>query len=255
MSDPRPGKMTLIEIVQNILSAMDSDEVNSIGDTVEAVQVADIVQETFYEIIGGLEEPHRSNSFRLESVSDVNKPNYLKIPASVKDIETLYYDKQTSGKVTWKEVTYISPKAFVQLSLQQSTGSNVTAVTDFSNVVHYIINNAHPTYYTSFDDQYLVFNSWDSTLGSTMQEGYSLALGSEMPSFTMEDTFVPDLPADYFPLLLSEAKQSAFVNLKQVSNSVEDRRSRRQRVRLMNNIHRAKRKQSSGVNFGRQANH
>jgi hypothetical protein len=255
MSDPRPGKMTLIEIVQNILSAMDSDEVNSIGDTVEAVQVADIVQETFYEIIGGLEEPHRSNAFQLESLSDVNKPNYLKIPGSVKDIEQLYYDTQKSSKVTWEKVTYLSPGEFLQVSLNQSTSSNTTAVTDFSGAVHYIINNAHPTYYTSFDDEYLVFNSWKSSTGSTLQGVYSMALGTQMPSFTMEDTFVPDLPADYFPLLLSEAKQSAFVNLKQVSNSVEDRRSRRQRVRLMNNIHRAKRKQSSGVNFGRQANH
>jgi hypothetical protein len=90
---------------------------------------------------------------------------------------------------------------------------------------------------------------------STLQEHKSLALGTEMPTFTMEDTFIPALPADYFPLLLSEAKQSAFVNLKQVSNSIEDRRSRRQRVRLMNNIHRAKRGRERGVDFGRKANH
>ena len=255
MADPRPGKMTLIEIVQNILSAMDSDEVNSFGDTVEAVQVADIVQETFYEIIGGLEEPHRSNSFRLESLSNVDKPNYLKLPGSVKDVEALYYDKQKSSKVTWEEVTYLVPSEFVKLSLQQSTGSDVTAIIDFSGATHYIINNANPTYYTSFDDEYLIFNAWDNDVESTLQEHKSLALGTEMPSFTMEDTFIPDLPADYFPLLLSEAKQSAFVNLKQVSNSIEDRRSRRQRVRLMNNIHRAKRGRERGVDFGRKANH
>ena len=41
-------KMTLLDITQSILSAMDSDYANSIGDTVEAEQVATIVKETYY---------------------------------------------------------------------------------------------------------------------------------------------------------------------------------------------------------------
>jgi hypothetical protein len=257
MADPRPGKMTLIEIVQNVLSAMDSDEVNSIGDTVEALQVAEIAKETFYEIIGGLEEPHRSNAFRLDSVSDVNRPNYLKLPAQVKDVEAVYYNYLTDSKDTWTEIKYISPGDFIRMSLGRSTGDDVTAVTDFSGASHYIVNNDDPTYYTSFDDEYLVFDSWDLSKESTLQEHKSQCLGTQMPSFDLEDTFIPDIPADYFPLLLAEVKQSAFVNLKQVSNSIEDRRARRQRVRLLNNLHRAKRdkKYNEGINYGRKPNH
>jgi hypothetical protein len=37
-------KMTLLEMTQNILSAMNSDEVNSITDTVESLQVAEEIQ-------------------------------------------------------------------------------------------------------------------------------------------------------------------------------------------------------------------
>lgn len=257
MADPRPGKMTLLEIVQNVLSAMDSDEVNSIGDTVEALQVAEIAKETFYEIIGGLEEPHRSNAFQLESVSDVDRPNYLKLPAKVKDIESIYYNYLVSGNSTWTEIQYIYPEDFIRLSLSRSASSNVTLVTDFSGATHYIGNNSDPTYYTSFDDEYLVFDSWDLSKESTLQEHKSQCLGTEMPSFTLEDTFIPDLPADYFPLLLAEVKQSSFVNLKQVSNSIEDRRARRQRVRLLNNQHRAKRNKqyNEGINYGRKPNH
>ena len=39
-------KKNLLEIVQNILSDMDSEEVNTISDTVEAMQVAQIVETT-----------------------------------------------------------------------------------------------------------------------------------------------------------------------------------------------------------------
>ena len=40
-------KFTLLEMVQEILSDMDSDEVDSIEDTVEAEQVATIVRSTY----------------------------------------------------------------------------------------------------------------------------------------------------------------------------------------------------------------
>ena len=37
-------KRTLLEMTQDILSAIDADEVNSIDDTVEATQVATIIK-------------------------------------------------------------------------------------------------------------------------------------------------------------------------------------------------------------------
>jgi hypothetical protein len=40
------AKMTLLEIVQDILSDMDSDEVNSINDSVESLQLAQMIKST-----------------------------------------------------------------------------------------------------------------------------------------------------------------------------------------------------------------
>ena len=45
------AKMTLLEITQDIMSDMDSDNVNSINDSVEALQVAQVVKTTYYNII------------------------------------------------------------------------------------------------------------------------------------------------------------------------------------------------------------
>ncbi len=44
-------KYTLLEIVQEILSDMDSDEVNSIDDTTESEQVATIVKSTYLSMM------------------------------------------------------------------------------------------------------------------------------------------------------------------------------------------------------------
>ena len=45
------AKLTLLEMTQDIMSDMDSDEINSINDSVEALQVAQIIKTTYYNII------------------------------------------------------------------------------------------------------------------------------------------------------------------------------------------------------------
>jgi hypothetical protein len=47
------AKMTLLEMTQDILSDMDSDEVNSINDSVESLQVAQIIKTTYFNIVNG----------------------------------------------------------------------------------------------------------------------------------------------------------------------------------------------------------
>ena len=69
-------KKTLLEIVQNILNEMDSDEINSIDETVEASQVAQIVRSCYDEIISRDNWPHLKKMVQLEASDDITKPNY-----------------------------------------------------------------------------------------------------------------------------------------------------------------------------------
>ena len=66
---PKP----LIEYVQDILSSMDSDEVNSISDTVESMQVATILKNCYEELVANIELPEEYTLFHLDSSSDVSK--------------------------------------------------------------------------------------------------------------------------------------------------------------------------------------
>lgn len=248
------AKMNLLEIVQSILSDMDSDNVNSINDTIESLQVANIVKTTYFELIDRRDWPHLHQLVALNSVSDVSRPNYLKLPDSVVELEFLQYNKRksTDTKDRYEPVTYLYPDDFIlKANALDSSKATVTSVTDTSGVKINVTTDRAPTYWTSFDDEYIVFDSYDSDVDTTMQGSKTQCRGIIYPSWSALDTFTPDLPADSFSLLLEEAKSAAFLVIKQVANEKAEQRSRRQQVRQTQKSYRAK----GGVrypNYGRK---
>jgi len=215
------AKKTLLDMTQNILSAMDSDEVNSIGDTVESLQVAEVIRETYEYITVGIDVPGRSGIIKLDASVDVDLPNYMTVPSNVERIEWIRYNGNT--------VEYKSPLAFMDYVAGRGTGDEVTIIENMA-----IYNDRDPLFYTSFDDDTVVFDAFDSTEGSTLMQSKTLCWGQRSLAFDMEDSFIPLLPLDMFPRLLAESKAACFVNFKQVSNTTEERRARNQKVVNMN---------------------
>ena len=60
-------KYTLLDLTQAILRALGSDEVNSISDTTEALDVANIVKEAYYTIISEIDFREQSGLFHLDA--------------------------------------------------------------------------------------------------------------------------------------------------------------------------------------------
>ena len=58
---------TLLQIVQSILDEMDADNVNSIGDTIESIQVASIVRDCYEELLSNRNWPHMKQLIQLEA--------------------------------------------------------------------------------------------------------------------------------------------------------------------------------------------
>lgn len=235
--------MTLLEIVQDILDDMESDNVNSISDTVESLRVAGIVKTTFYELIARRDWPHLNQLFAMDSVSDTAKPNYLKLPSGTQELEFLKYNcrKSTDTRDKYQKIEYMYPDNFLHRQNQLNDSlSNVSQVTDTSGVVFSIYNDRAPTYWTSFDDEYIVFDAYDSAVDTTVQGSKTQCRGIIEPSWSAVDTFVPDLPPDSFSLLLEEAKSAAFYSIKQVPNEKAEQRSKRQQRRLARKSFRAK---------------
>lgn len=224
-------KQTLLEIVQEILNDMDSDEVNSIDDTTESQQVANIVKSCFKEMISNRNWPHTRKLITLDPSLDVNKPNYFKLPENIKELVQFQYDKARpdDSSLQMRDVKYLYPDEFLRFtSSRRQDNPNIQTVTDFSGIKLLIQNDKAPDYWTAFDDDYMVCDSYTASLESTLMSSKSLALVYQIPEWHHLDNSVPDLPAEAFSALIEEAKSTAFIALKQVTNQKAESKAQRQ---------------------------
>lgn len=234
------AKLTLLDMTQSILSALDSDPVDSIDETIEAVQVADLVKEAFFELLSQRDWPFLLSLGNLQGLGDVGNPTKMKMPNTWNKVKWLKYNKN--------EVTYLDPEEFQRvLDLRKELAGVVDA--------NGYVLNTDPTYWTTFDDVYVWFDSYDSAVESSLQGSKSKAYVSVQPTWTHADTFIPPIPEKFFPTLLAEAKSQAFVNLKQQANTREERKAQRGRVIMQNEAWRndeGEIKYNRKVNYGRR---
>lgn len=223
-------KLSLLDIVQDIANDLDTDEVNSIDDTVEAQQIAQIVKTCYFEMIANRNWPHLRKLIRLDSANDITKPNYLKLPDNVKELVFFKYEKQKLGvdRVETSDVKFKHPDDFLRLVSARSSTANVEEIVDFSGTKLLILNNVAPSFWTSFDDTYIVTDSYDSAVDDTLQSAKSQCLAYTNPTWSRTDGFIPDLPIEAFPLLVEEAKSTASVKLKQIVDQKAEQKAARQ---------------------------
>lgn len=225
------SKPTLLAIVQEILSDMDSDVINSIDDTDEAGQVAQIVKSTYDAMISNRNWAHTKRILKVDVYSDNTKPTHLLVQDEIKEMISIFYDKKKLGetRLQYLEVDWLEPDDFLRFTNKRNNDdTNTMVVTDPSGVKLLIQNDKAPTYYTSFDDKTIVFDSYDSTVDNTIQTSKTQARAYVIPEFLISDDTIPDLPREAFSALIEEAKSKAMFKLKQMSDSKAEQESVRQ---------------------------
>lgn len=222
-------RLTLLEMVQRILESMESDEVNSYSDTTESSAVANIIKETFDYLTARMDLPRTQTLFQLTASGDNTKPVLMTKPTDVIDIDSVQYSHTSSGKVIWEDVSAMDPEDFLRMQMglneSETNISTMNLSLDGTDFVMKYYTDRKPKYYTTFEGDQIVFDSYDSTAGDTLQQSRTMCTGSKVPTFTMSDTFVPDLSPRQFQLLLNEAKDQAFIELKQQQNAHASRRA------------------------------
>ena len=224
-------KMTLLELTQNILSSMDSDEVNSYSDTTESRQVAEIIRTAYYNIIARAQLPEHQDLFSLDASGDTALPVLMYKPENVRKIEWIKYDKSDSGVASEPEYDYVTFLPLAQfLNIVHKLDPDETNVDSLTlnDHIYYYRNDIAPTYYTVIGDYNILFDAYNEDVDDTLQETKTICFGQIQPTFTLDDDFTPDLDAAQFPLLLNEAKSLAFLELKQMTNEKAEQESRRQ---------------------------
>lgn len=230
------NRLTLLEIVQDTLEALGSDKVDAITDTRESIEVASLARTVYYELLDRDEWPHLITSRQLTSVADTNTPNFLQIPEEVVLIHGLMYETTESGDTdkTMKEIKYLHPSEFLAHLYKRNTSeTNVDEVTEISGSIPlWIINDQPPEYWTSFDDEYVCFDAYDSDVESTMVGSKCVVRAKTIPAWTESDSFVPDMPDQMFSTYMAELLSSASLMLKQTDDPKAEQRSRRGISRL-----------------------
>jgi hypothetical protein len=224
------SKLTLLQITQDILSDMNSDDVSSITDTIESLQVVQIIESTYNELIARKNWPHTRKLIQLEASGSSTKPTHMKAPEVVKEIVEVNYNKKksTDTREKWSSVKYLYPDEFLRMTNGYNTdNTNTDEITDYSGVKFLIKTDKAPDYYTSFDDEYFVFDSYDSDVDSTLQATKTQVVAFTFPTFTVEDDFIPDLPIEMFPAFLAECKSVCFARIKQTPDAKAEQQSRR----------------------------
>jgi hypothetical protein len=241
-------KRTLLEIVQSILNDMDSEAVNSISDTVEASQIASVVEDTYYNIIAARDIPEHKQLLSITSLSSMARPTHFEYPSNTKEIEKLFYNEGTSGD-SWKEIRFAEPLEF--LNRMDSTSSASTTVPDVAGGTSlYIRNDRMPSYYTTFDDEHIVMDAYDSSVEGILSSAKTRAYGTVYPTFTQIDTFEPDLDDTMLPYLLAESKSVCFSLFKSGVDQKVEQSARRLKSYVQNDMYRTKR-ENKRPNYGR----
>lgn len=232
-------RTTLLSMVQSILSDMDSEDVNSISDTVEAQQIASVIQDTYFNLISAREIPEHKQMLQLTSLSNSQKPTHFRYPNNTKEIEVLFYNTATSGS-TYTQVYFLEPIDF--LNRVDETATNTLQVeTVAGEVPVFVYTDRMPKYYTSFDDDNIIMDAYDSSIETTLQTSKSRAYGTLYPTFSITDDFEPDLDDTMLPYLLAEAKSTCFSLFKSGSDPKVEQAARRLKSYVQNDMYKTRR--------------
>lgn len=226
-------KYTLLELVQSVSSSIGGDEVNSITDTSESQQILEILKTVYDGIVSRSNLPTHKVLFNLNASGTVAKPVLMTMPGTITDIDWVRYNRIMTGDADprWTDIRFQPIDQFI--SMTQQLNPSETWVDSFSHTVNtftFIFNyrtDIGPTYYTTFDDNTLIFDAFDSSVDTTLQSSKTLCYGALANTFIQQDTWVPNLQPEQFMLLINEAKAMAWAELKQASNSKAEQNARR----------------------------
>jgi hypothetical protein len=257
-------KLTLLELTQNILSALNSDEVNSIGDTVESKQVAECIRTSYFNMQGRYDLPEHNQLFQLIPSDNVSLPTVMTKPIGINRIDWVKYYNELSPYAVDTANEFIHdldvdlegspptvppPPAYGDVHILDHRHF-IDMVNEFNplegDVLTYSLvvqNEASstpntftlqcktdkvPEYCCVLQNYYIIFDSYDSSVDNTLQGNKTMVSGWVLPQFTMEDTAFVDLDDAQYPLLLNEAKSLAFLELKQMPHAKAEQEVNRQ---------------------------
>jgi len=193
-------KLTLLELVQDMLVASDSENVSSVGETEDAGMCVNIANREFERLISKFRWKHTKEFSKLEVTSILNEMT-LGTTAIAIDPSTVYY---SDSKIYWME-----PDRFLAYTITRLTSES--NIVESNNVKVY--SDRDPQYFTSFDDSTLVFDAYPNASG--LVKANTDVIVYTMPTSRLTDNSEYfDLPAQAFSALSQRCISKAILEIK-----------------------------------------
>jgi hypothetical protein len=233
-------RYSLLQLVQLTLSSLDGDEVNSISDTTESLQVAQCAQMVYNDLITVTDLPEQFQLFSLTASNDPTIPIVMYRPENIESIDWVKYQRtiqdDTTGQLWWTMLTPIGIEEFLKrqdgLSLDAPNVSQMNLSLPNTTLQLLYYNDRSPDWYTSFDDNTLLFSSIDTTEDSTLQSSKTLCYGEFSTNFVPVDNFIPQFDSDVHQIWLHETKALASAEIRQVTNAKAEKSARKGWIKL-----------------------
>lgn len=226
-------KYTNLDMVQLIASSMDSDEVNSVNDSVESQQILKVIRTAFFDIIERSNLPEHMDIVNLQASGSSTYPIVMYVPTNISKIYWVKYNKETTEdpNLNFQQLEFLALQEFLDRMYTLTESEDEVLQMDLTvngNTIPFLYrNDKHPEFYTSYDDRTLIFDSYLATEDSYLAGAKTLALGKEVVTYEMTDTFTPPLDEQQFALLLNEAKALAWLELRQTPHQKAELNARR----------------------------
>lgn len=227
------SKKTLGQIVKQILSDADMDVVSDISETEEALQVARIVISTYEEMVTRFNLPVENRVFQLESAV-VSTPTTMTIPSDITKVEIVNYDTKdgASDPYNYTQIPHMSPEDFLEMVNSRNSGDSTVDVSLLPSGAPILIrNDRHPSYWTSFDNETLVFDSYKSSLETNLQNSKTQCYGVSETTVSLTDDAEIALDPQLFSLLENKARATVFIRLKQTRDPSSEDAARRLEIK------------------------
>lgn len=233
-------RYSLLDIVQLTLSSMDGDEVNSVSDNTESLQVAKCAQITYNDIIVTSDLPEQFQLFSLTSSANPAYSVVMYRPNAIESIDWIKYKRTlqdtTDGKLYWTVLEPIKIEEFLNrqdgLSVDEPNVAQMSLVLPNTTLELLYYTDRSPDYYTTFDDNTILFNAIDTEVDSVLQSSKTLAYGEYSTQFILIDSFTPAFDSDVHQVWLHETKALASAEMRQVPNGKAEKAARRGWVKM-----------------------
>lgn len=232
-------KRTLLRVVQDTSRYLAGFNVDSIFDTDESIDIAYIAEKMYYQLAQRFNNLEFTGAVgTLEAYGDPAFPTYMRLPENVQRIQDSYIQYNTArtedaASVRYSEVEYIEPIEFMQRTQSRSDNQpNTAIVSDPSGAEFIIRTDKMPDYCTSFDGDVVIFDSYDSSTDTTLQQTKTRVYFTEEQVFLLQDTFEIPIPSDLSELYLDMVISESSEQLRQEPVPNVQRRARSALIRL-----------------------